>query len=104
MDGPFAGLGVHTLAEEAEVLHLLTHQTSGQAQFLCSHHDLQTPDQPTNQPQTRAEKRVNFASGFAVRLQTGVAFRYNGQMGALEESLSPTTVPGWCTEDLILNL
>lgn len=41
VDGPVRRLGVHPLAEEAEVLHLLADEAAGQADLLAAdHHDL----------------------------------------------------------------
>lgn len=39
MNGAVRGLGVHPLAEEAQVLHLLSDETAGEADFLAADDD-----------------------------------------------------------------
>lgn len=38
MDRPMGRLGVHALTKEAEVLHLLSDETTGEADLLASNH------------------------------------------------------------------
>ena len=38
MDGPMRGLGVHALAEEPQVLHLLANESTREADLLASHY------------------------------------------------------------------
>ncbi|OAY70255.1 hypothetical protein ACMD2_06170 [Ananas comosus] len=45
VDGAVRGLGVHALAEEAEVLHLLPHEPPREAQLLAPHHHHALPVQ-----------------------------------------------------------
>ena len=46
VDGPVGRLGVHPLAEEAEVLHLLADEAAGHADLLAAdHHDLLAVEQ-----------------------------------------------------------
>ena len=46
VDGPVGRLGVHPLAEEAEVLHLLADEATGHADLLAAdHHDLLAVEQ-----------------------------------------------------------
>ena len=59
VDGPVGRLGVHPLAEEAEVLHLLADEATGHADLLAAdHHDLLAVEQLLGDDRGEAAEHV----------------------------------------------
>ena len=59
VDGPVGRLGVHPLAEEAEVLHLLADEAAGHADLLAAdHHDLLAVEQLLGDDRGEAAEHV----------------------------------------------
>ena len=59
MDWAMGRLGVHALAEEAKILHLLAHEATGEADLLASdHHHLLTIEQLLGQYRSQSPQHV----------------------------------------------